>query len=42
MPFSTLVVAVAFLVVSERCEEKHEDAEQPDYAARDRDRDEQR
>jgi hypothetical protein len=42
MSFSTLVCAVAFLVVPERGEEKHEDAKEPDDAARDRDRDQQR
>jgi hypothetical protein len=42
MPVSTLVVSVAFLVVSERGEEENKQAEQPDHAARDRDCHEQR
>jgi hypothetical protein len=42
MTFSTLVRVVAFLVLTERGEEKHEHAKEPDDAARDRDRDQQR
>jgi hypothetical protein len=42
MRFSTIVGTATFLVVSERGEEKHQHAEQPDDAPGDRDRDQQR
>jgi hypothetical protein len=42
MSFSTLVSTTAFLVFTERGEEENEHAEEPDDAAHDRDRDQQR